>query len=268
MKKILIFCFLVIGCSLFLYVNNHWIVTTEHMYESDRIPKNFEGFRIAHISDLHDATFGEQQEKLVKKMRATNPDIIFITGDVVDSNRYDLQQSLHAVRQFVTIADVYYVIGNHEVALNKVDEIYEAMRNLGVHVLANESVILDRNGEYITIAGIEDPLNGLETDNMIEVALHDVPEHFTLLLAHRPEYFDSYVEHEIDMTFSGHAHGGQIRIPGVGGLIAPGQGMFPQFTAGTYKENATTLVVSRGLGNSVVPFRIFNLPEIVVVQLN
>lgn len=267
MRKLLILCLIVIGSALFLYANNHWIVTTEHVYKSNEVPESFDGFRIAHVSDLHDATFGDLQEKLIEKVQATNPDVIFITGDVVDSNRYDLQRSLDAVRQFVVIADVYYVIGNHEVALNEVDEIYEAMRSIGVHVLENESVLLERDDEFITVAGIEDPLNGLNTDNMIDVAMHDVPDYFTLLLAHRPEYFDTYVENELDFVFSGHAHGGQARIPGIGGLIAPGQGMFPQYTAGTYSENSTTMVVSRGLGNSVVPFRIFNLPEIVVVQL-
>lgn len=249
-------------------MNNHWIVTTEHTLESERIPTSFQGFRITQVSDLHDATFGDQQQKLVEKVRATNPDVIFITGDVVDSNRYNLQQSLQAVRQFTEIADVYYVLGNHEVALNKVDEIYEAMKGIGVHALANESVVLEKNGEFLTIAGVEDPLNGMDTDRMIDVATYNSSDYFTLLLAHRPEFFDTYVEHDIDVVFSGHAHGGQFRIPGVGGLIAPGQGLFPKYNAGTYNEDETTMVVSRGLGNSTVPFRILNLPEVVVVELN
>ncbi|KOS66203.1 phosphoesterase [Lysinibacillus contaminans] len=269
MKKLLYLCLLVIFIVIFLYVNNHWIVVSEHVYESERVPSSFDGMRIVQVSDLHDALFGNKQEKLVRKVKAANPDVIFITGDLVDSNRYNLEQSLQAVRQFVKLADVYYVLGNHEVATNKVNEIYEALSSLGVHVMANTSTVLERNGERLSIVGIEDPLTGMETKDMLAMATAHIPQdRFTLLLAHRPEVFDVYVDQGIDVVFSGHAHGGQIRIPGVGGLVAPGQGLFPKYTAGVYEENETRMVVSRGLGNSSVPYRIFNLPEIVVFELH
>ncbi|RUL47784.1 metallophosphoesterase [Lysinibacillus antri] len=268
MKKLLtIFC-LIIGVYLFLHINNYWIVTTEHVYKSDQVPKSFDGFRITQVSDLHDAVFGDNQDKLVKKVQATNPDVIFITGDVIDSNRYDLQQSMAAVKQFVELADVYYVIGNHEVATNQVSEIYDAMQKIGVHILPNTSHILERGGDKINIIGIEDPLNGDETQTMLNTAMAEAdPSLLKLLLAHRPEKFYTYVVNEMDLVFSGHAHGGQVRLPFVGGLIAPGQGFLPTYTAGLYEEDKTTMAVSRGLGNSTVPFRIFNLPEIVVVEL-
>jgi uncharacterized protein len=269
LKKLLKLGFLILGIYIFLYVNNHWIVTTEHVYESEKVPESFDGFRITQISDLHDAVFGEQQKYLVEKVRKTNPNVIFVTGDVIDSNRYHLEQSLVAVRQLVDIAEVYYVIGNHEVAINKVDEIYEAMREIGVHVMPNTSVRLKHeDGESISILGIEDPLNGLETQEMLNEAMSKVDrEKLTILLAHRPETFNTYVANGMDLVFSGHAHGGQIRIPGFGGLVAPGQGFFPKYTAGSYEDGQTTMNVSRGLGNSGVPYRIFNLPEIVVVEL-
>lgn len=251
-----------------MYVNNHWIVVSEHVYESERVPSSFDGMRIVQVSDLHDALFGKEQETLVQKVKAANPDAIFLTGDLVDSNRYNLEQSLQAVRQFVELADVYYVLGNHEVATNKVNEIYEVLSSLGVHVMADESTVLERNGERLAIIGIEDPLMGKSTDEMLAIATASVPQDmFKLLLAHRPEMFDEYVAKSIDFVFSGHAHGGQIRIPGIGGLFAPGQGLLPTYTAGIYEKNKTSMVVSRGLGNSSVPYRIFNLPEIVVVQL-
>ncbi|MFJ8237904.1 metallophosphoesterase [Ureibacillus sp. NPDC094379] len=268
MKKLLKFCLFILGICLFLYINNYWIITTNQIYQSDKIPDQFDGFRITQVSDLHDAVFGEDQQKLVKKVRDTNPDVIFITGDVIDSNRYDLNQSLTAVRQFVEIADVYYVIGNHEVATNEVENIYEAMTEIGVHILPNHSTHIERNGETLYIVGIEDPLNGLETQDMLATSMANVPkDSLSLLLAHRPEQFDSYVMNGIDFVFSGHAHGGQFRIPGLGGLVAPGQGFFPNYTAGLYEREHTTMNVSRGLGNSTVPFRLFNLPEIVVVEL-
>ena len=268
MKRIFILFSLIIGVYLFLYVNNHWIVITEHVYESKKVPKNFDGFRIAQVSDLHDASFGIEQSKLVEKVRETNPDIIVITGDVIDSNRYDLQQSLKAVEQFVEIAEVYYVIGNHEVAMNRVRQIYGTLKELGVHILPNTFVTLERHDEVLNIMGIEDPLNGFETQTMLNVAKEEMNENtFTILLAHRPEMFYTYVVNDIDLVFSGHAHGGQVRIPFIGGLFAPSQGFLPTYTAGIYEEDETTMAVSRGLGNSTVPFRILNLPEIVVVEL-
>lgn len=161
----------------FLYVNNHWIVTTEHVYESEKVPESFDGFRITQISDLHDAVFGNNQEHLVEKVRETEPNVIFITGDVIDSNRYDLEQSLVAVRQLAEIAEIYYVIGNHEVAINQVDAIYEAMRQIGVHVVPNSSVILNHTeGDSISLIGIEDPLNGHETQDMLNEAMANVNE--------------------------------------------------------------------------------------------
>ena len=253
---------------LFFYVNNHWLVTTKHVYESEEIPKSFDGFRIVQISDLHDAKFGGNQKHLIDKVRAAKPDVIFLTGDLVDSRRYDLPNSLLAVEQFVEIADVYYVLGNHEVALNQVDEIYAALTELGVHVLSNEAVVLERDGERIATLGIEDPLMGQTVSASIDEALQLVDNQlFTMLLSHRPEQFETYVEKEMDLVFTGHAHGGQIRVPYVGGLIAPSQGIWPTYTAGMFEKNDTNMIVSRGLGNSLFPLRIFNLPEIILIEL-
>ncbi|MDM5353405.1 metallophosphoesterase [Lysinibacillus sp. fkY74-1] len=268
MKKLLYGVFFIVFIVIFLYVNNHWLVFSKHVFESEKVPASFDGLRIVQVSDLHDALFGNNQEKLIAKVKETNPDYIFITGDVIDSNRYDLNQSLQAVKGLVDITDVYYVLGNHEVATNKVSEIYEALSSLGVHILANESTVLERDGERLAIVGIEDPLMGRSTEDMLELATAYLPDDmFKMLLAHRPEVFNTYVNDGIDLVFSGHAHGGQVRIPGLGGLVAPGQGLFPKYTAGVYDEGITKMVVSRGLGNSSVPYRIFNLPEIVVMDL-
>ncbi|MEK4227988.1 metallophosphoesterase [Solibacillus sp. FSL H8-0538] len=268
MKKVLKVIVIALATYVFLYVNNHWIVTTELSYESQKVPKSFDGYRITQVTDLHDATFGDNQSQLVEKVMATNPDAIFITGDLVDSNRYDLQNSLLAVEQFVDIADVYYVLGNHEVALNKVDEIYNALTNLGVRVLPNEAVVFERHGERLAIVGIEDPLMGKSVPDMLDEATDTISdEDFTLLLSHRPEQFDAYVNQEMDLVFTGHAHGGQVRLPFIGGLVAPSQGLFPTYSAGVFEGNETTMVISRGLGNSMFPFRIFNLPEIIVMEL-
>lgn len=268
LKKILKLIIFIVVVYIFLYINNNWLVTTEHIHESDKIPASFDGFRIAQVTDLHDATFGENQSRLVEKVRATNPDVIFITGDIVDSRRYDLENSLQAVRQFTEIADVYYVIGNHEVALNLMDEIYAALIEIGVHVLPNDAVLLERNGEQIVIAGIEDPLMGQNVGRSIDQAMQSIDKDlFTVLLSHRPEQFDAYVKANIDLVMTGHAHGGQIRVPFIGGLVAPSQGIMPKYSAGIFEEQQTKMIVNRGLGNSLFPYRIFNLPEVYVIQL-
>lgn len=262
MKKFLMFIIVII---ILLYISNSWIQTTEITVESDRVPASFDGIKVLQISDLHDATFGDNQEKLVKKVKNTDPDLIFITGDLIDSNRYNLEQSLELVRKIIDLAPIYYVTGNHEIATNDIENIKTSLSDLGVNVLTNEEQTIENNGEQIRIIGIEDPLNGV----LVSEALSNFEdsELFTLVLSHRPETFQDYVDYEMDVVFSGHAHGGQFRLPGLGGLVAPGQGLFPSYTAGMYTENTTHMIVSRGLGNSVIPVRVFNSPEIVLVTL-
>ena len=262
MKKWLVFIGLI---AVFLYADNKWIQTTEIVVSSSDFPRAFNGLKIVQISDLHDATFGDNQERLVKKVKEANPNLIFITGDLIDSNRYDLENSLDVVEQVVSIAPVYYVTGNHEIATNDIEHIKSTLTDLGVTVLTNEVRTLEKDGERIRITGIEDPLNGTSvTDALSKIERTD---DFTLVLSHRPESFQDYVKNELDIVFTGHAHGGQFRIPGIGGLIAPGQGLFPKFTAGVHEEKNTKMIVSRGLGNSVIPIRIFNSPEVIVVAL-
>lgn len=258
---------LIIACLIvFFYVNNNWLTVSNHTIESPEIPTSFDGYRILQVSDLHDATFGEKQQRLVNKIQQTKPDMIVITGDIIDSNRYNLQNSLDLIDQIVKIADVYYVTGNHEVATNDVDRIKEELTGRGVRVLSNETLNLERAEEAISLTGIEDPLMGEVASQML-ASSHVPSDAFNILLAHRPEDFQAYVNAGIDVTFSGHAHGGQFRIPGMGGFVAPGQGYFPKYTAGIHEQSQSKLVVSRGLGNSIIPIRLFNLPEIVVVTL-
>ena len=253
---------------LFLYANNHLLGTTEYTIESDSLPTAFDGFRIVQVSDLHDATFGEGQQRLVEEIREAEPDVVFLTGDLIDSRRYDLENSLDAVRKLTAFADVYYVLGNHEVAVNEVDEIYMALERLGVHILPNQSLEIERDGERLAIVGIEDPLMGKEVGEMLDVAMAGLDEDiYTILLSHRPEEFEDYVEHGLDVVFTGHAHGGQVRLPLMGGLIAPGQGWLPTYTSGMHVESGTSMLVSRGLGNSLVTQRLFNPPELIAVEL-
>jgi len=272
MKKLIALIFVALLLFGFAWVNNNWIVTTEYSVQSENVPAAFAGKRIVQVSDLHNAEFGDRQQSLLDKVEAANPDVIFITGDLIDSNRYDLERSLAAVDGLVEMSEVYYVIGNHEVSSNRLDdEIIPALEERGVQVLRNRSVMWEQDGEAIQIAGIDDPLMDIylheeefTRNSIAEAGLNDA---FTLLLAHRPEQLETYASEGIDVVFAGHAHGGQIRIPGLGGLIAPGQGWFPSMTEGVFESGDTQLVLSRGLGNSGFPLRVFNLPEVVVVTL-
>lgn len=271
MKKLLGLALFAAVVWIFIWGSNNWIQTTEYTVSSEELPAAFDGKKIMQVSDLHNATFGDRQKPLIEKVQKEQPDVIFITGDLIDSNRYDLEPALTLVDALVEIADVYFVTGNHEISINRLDEIRQALTDRGVIYLENEAVDWTMEGETVQIAGIHDPLmsnyRGEEEYTRGAIAESALSDDFTLLLAHRPEQFDVYVENGIDVVFSGHAHGGQVRIPGIGGVFAPGQGWFPEMTKGVFKEENTQLVVSRGLGNSGFPLRILNLPEIVSVTL-
>ena len=254
---------------------NTALVTANVLVCSNGIPEAFDAYKIVQISDLHDAQIGENNEKLIAMTAETEPDCIVLTGDFVDSSRFHPELSLSVAESLVKIAPVYYVSGNHEAILP--DEDYQALtdglRGLGVCVLEDESAELTRDGQSIRLIGLTDigfhPGTLEEKKDALRTALSALlPEdEFSVTLAHRPELMDVYTECGAPLVLSGHAHGGQIRLPGIGGLIAPGQGLFPKYTEGKYEENGTTLVVSRGVGNSVLPLRVNDRPQIVVVQL-
>lgn len=254
---------------------NTALVTADVLVCSNGIPEAFDAYKIVQISDLHDAQIGENNEKLIAMTAETEPDCIVLTGDFVDSSRFHPERSLSVAEALVKLAPVYYVSGNHEAILP--DEDYQALtdglRALGVCVLEDESAELTRDGQSIRLIGLTDigfhPGTLEEKKDALRTALSALlPEdEFSVTLAHRPELMDVYTECGAPLVLSGHAHGGQIRLPGIGGLIAPGQGLFPKYTEGKYEENGTTLVVSRGIGNSVLPLRVNDRPQIVVVQL-
>ena len=263
---------ILIGWTLW---DNAALEVNEFEIVSDRIPQGFDGFRIAQVSDLHNARFGEDNAKLIEMLSQTEPDIIVLTGDLIDSRNTDVETALDFARQAVEIAPVYYVSGNHESRVTAYMDLKMGLGNAGVIVLENQIVEITRGQEYITLIGIDDPsfresyLFG-DAAGIAEQKLGDLQEAsdgYTILLSHRPELFDVYVDTEMDLVFSGHAHGGQFRLPFVGGLVAPNQGFFPEYDAGQFTEEKTTMIVSRGVGNSIIPVRVNNRPEIVVVTL-
>lgn len=244
---------------------------------SARLPEAFSGYRIAQVSDLHNTQMGKENEKLIAMLKEAEPDIIAITGDMIDSSRTDVEVALQFAKEAVEIAPCYYVTGNHEaIADAAFAQLESGLTELGVVVLRDAVLPLEKNGETISLIGLDD-LGFSSVNDRIEEATANMEQtlnalvgdntSYTLLLAHRPELMDIYVTGDVDLVLSGHAHGGQFRLPLIGGLVAPGQGLFPEYDAGLYTEGATSMVVSRGIGNSVIPFRFNNRPEVVLVEL-
>lgn len=243
---------------------------------TDSVPAVFSGFRIAQVSDLHNAEFGENNARLLELLSESGPDIIVITGDLVDSGHTDIDIAIRFAEEAARIAPVYYVTGNHEARLSQYDRLRNGLEAAGVSMLEDRAVELERDGEKITLAGLSDPDFTVRGDIFGEIpamvstkleSLADTESSYTILLSHRPELFESYASSGIDLVLSGHAHGGQFRLPFIGGLVAPNQGLFPKYDAGVYMESSTQMVVSRGIGNSIIPVRFNNRPEIIMVEL-
>ena len=275
-KTVLIVSVLVILClGIWTLWGNIALEVNEYEIVSDRIPEAFAGFRIAQVSDLHNKDFGEGYGQLLTLLSEINPDIIVVTGDLIDSRQTDLDIALEFAWQAGKIARVYYVSGNHEARVPEYEDLKTGLVKAGVVILENQKVQITREGESITLMGIDDPsfqedyLFG-DSKSVARQAIENLQNEsdgYTILLSHRPELFDLYVDTEMDLVFSGHAHGGQFRLPFIGGLVAPNQGFFPKYDAGQFTEENTTMIVSRGVGNSIIPIRFNNRPEIVLVTL-
>ena len=276
-KIILMVSLLAIIClGIWTLWGNIALEANEYEIVSDRIPQGFDGFRIAQVSDLHNVEFGDGNLKLLKLLTEAEPDLIVLTGDLIDSRRTDVEIAVEFARQAVKISPVYYVSGNHEARVAEYEDLKRGLEEAGITVLENQKVQIDREGERITLMGIDDPsfredyLFG-DSESVARQAidhLRSEDDGYTVLLSHRPELFDLYVETEMDLVFSGHAHGGQFRLPILGGLVAPNQGLFPKYDAGRFQEEITTMLVSRGVGNSIIPIRFNNRPEIVIAELH
>ena len=265
---------ILLGCIIWIIHSNTVPILTEVAIPAEGLPRGFDGFRIVQVSDLHDAEFGKDHEKTLDLIRKAKPDVIFLTGDLIDKHegRTDVALTVSFAEQAVAIAPCYYVTGNHEGAIpaETYAELEKALLSLGVTVLHGEAVTLERGGDSVTLAGIDSPAFGHG-----ESASPDLSElcesGYTILLAHHPEFFAKYAEAGADLVFSGHVHGGQFRLPFVGGLYGPGQGLFPDYDGGLYTVPAdggeTLLYVSRGLGNSEIPVRFANRPEVILAVL-
>ena len=264
----------VILCAgLFLRWSNISLQTQQFDPVFSDLPAGFDGCRIVVLSDLHGAEFGEENTDLFAAVAEQNPEYIFYLGDLEDRFRGAAAGYAESVAAGLSaIAPTYYVTGNHEWALHGVPELKDRLENNGVTVLSNRFVTLERNGDTLVLAGIDDP-NGYADQKSPETlaaelyAAHGDP--FWMLLAHRNDRFkEQYSLLGADLVLSGHAHGGMIRLPFTDGLVSHDMTFFPSYTAGLYEENGSCLFVTRGLGNSGPSFRLFNRPEVAVLTLH
>lgn len=262
--RVIVIALLLLG--FFWFENNH-LQTSFYEYESDRVPTEYDGFRIVQISDLHNACFGRENNWLTDKVKECGPDIIVVTGDVIDSDHTRMDVALDCMESMAEICPVYYITGNHEYWIDESTRmtLLSELVDRGVIVLMSEATTITRGEEVIRIVGLDD--SRIASKDLQNLMRENEDNPFTILLAHEPTYIRWYAQNEPDIVLAGHEHGGQFRLPFLGPVYAPDQGFWPDLTEGVYTEGNTTMYISRGLGNSAIPIRLFNDPEILCLDL-
>ena len=241
----------------------------------DKLPQAFDNFKIAQVSDIHCDKVGHSDLSFINKIKNFNPDMIVITGDILDSYNNNMDIAYNILSQLAIVAPCYFVSGNHELRLpEEYEQLINRMKKLNITHLHNSKLFITKNNESINLVGVEDYNFFKNEDNLNHRAnfIKTLKElyssnHFNILLSHRPEKFPIYADIKYELIFSGHAHGGQWRIPFVGGIFSPSQGFFPKYTNGNYVLEDSTMIVSQGLGNSSFPIRINNRIELILATL-
>ena len=265
-----------------IYRDNTLLTVSHYTVKSERLPQAFNAFRILQLSDLHSASFGEDNTNLLAEMEAQNPHIVVLTGDMVNTGDEDFDVFLTFANALGRLYDTYYIVGNHEQNLeeDKQQGLLKEITDMGITVLDNEKLELDRNGDKIDLYGMwfnlryyKDSGNphtkdiSFDADTMEKIMGSKNSTRFSLLLTHNPLYFNTYAQWGADLTLAGHIHGGMIRIPFVGGLLSPEREFFSKYSEGQYFIDTKSMIVNRGLGNGDFGIRLFNRPEISVITL-
>lgn len=268
-RLIILIIIMVLLLITLIVIENNMVELNSYSISSNKLPQGTQ-LKIAQISDFHNCKLGNE---VIEGLKKTSPDMIAITGDLIDSRKTNLEPSLKLIAEAVKIAPCYYVTGNHEARVTNEYAVLKAeMLEMGVRVLENESELISINGLEINLIGLTDPRFSYDSDstkkakNEIYKSLKTLisTEHYNLVLCHRPEAFSEYASLNVDLALTGHAHGGQIIIFGIG-AVAPNQGIFPKYIKGIYEKDETKMIVSRGIGNSLFPFRLNNRPEVVQI---
>ena len=254
---------------LFLWENDS--LTVSEYTLNQKIPEAFDGFKIVQVSDLHCHYFGK---RLAAAVHESTPDIIVLTGDLVDRKSGNPETAYQFIRDISGVASIYAVSGNHEKSKVGFEAHQKKLAALGVVLLENQEVTLCKNGASIGLFGIEDPyLPERQTKEEVEGLVREQINRFhpvydyNIMLFHRANMMELFDDSQFDLVFSGHLHGGQIRLPWLGGLFSPAGEIFPKHSEGMYVKGKQTYVISRGLGNLTIVPRINNKPELVVVTL-
>ncbi len=283
-KNILIVVILlVIIAAAKIYFDNNFLEVSQYTVKSNKIPTSFKDFKILQLSDLHSKNFGNRNNKLIKKVNSENPDIVVMTGDMVNTKDTDFEIFINLAERISKRYDTYYIVGNHEQNLNddKRKILINKLNEIGIRVLDNEKVTITRGTDSINLYGLwfalryyKDLNNEYTKDvffgaKQVQTILGNLDiDSYNILLTHNPLYADTYSNWGTDLTLSGHIHGGMIRIPFIGGLLSPERKFFPKYDAGKYQVNGKILIVNRGLGNGDFGIRVFNRPEISVITLS
>lgn len=266
-KQIVFICAALAAALTAAYITyeNEAIGLTEYEYATEKLQQGSEGLNICHLSDIHIRSQSKKYSRLIKICADCQPDIIAITGDLIDSRDTDIPYAISLVETLCEIAPVYYVTGNHEERLptDMYAELLSELSGVGVHVLRNSCEVFVKDGVKYNIIGAFDRS---EPDFSAISALADA-EAVNILLSHRPQFAEGYAYAGADLTLCGHAHGGQARLPFVGGVIAPDQFFFPEYYQGIHFFDGRATVISRGIGNSLIPVRVNNRPEVVAVKV-
>lgn len=268
-RGLIILIFLLAVLAFFFYDSSTRLVTEEFTVGASLIPGSFDGFRIVQLSDLHGRSFGPNNEKLIEAIMDASPDIITITGDFIDNSKSG-EWAKSLLEKLVEIAPVYFVTGNHEWASGGLVELFAIMESCGVKALRNDYVVLEREGESLILAGIDDP-NGYAGQKTPQELFSEIREeqgeNYTVLLAHRHNMLETYASAGANLVLAGHCHGGIIRLPLIGGLLDTDRTFFPEYDSGFYIQGSTTMFVSRGLGLIFNIPRFLNNPQIAVLIL-
>ena len=257
-----------------IYIDNNVFEISYIDFIDAEIPLSFSGSKILQISDLHNKTYGNENITLLNAINEISPDYIFLTGDMVSSKDTDFSNFYSLASEIGTKYDCYYIPGNHELDFTneKLKEFYKILEDYKINVLDNEAIELIKDGERINLYGMwYNPKYYIKEDFKLEIMekiMSKAEENsFNILLTHNPDDFEVYANWGADLTFSGHVHGGMVRLPYVGGVISPSRTLFPEYDDGLYEYNDSNLIVSRGLSRGATGIRIFNQPELVVVNL-
>lgn len=246
----------------YIYFQLHTVSITRYTVPVKNLPAAFTGFTILHLSDLHSKTYGHNQQQLLAIINQEQFDLVALTGDLVDRHNQALEPTLDLVKG-LSAKPMFYVTGNHDWQFTSRTK--EPLESLGVQFLANRSVKFTKDSQHLWVLGVDDPyLKKARLDLALDGVKDTAPK---ILLAHAPDIFAPAAEAGIDLLLVGHTHAGQVRLPLIGAILIPGQGFFPQLDYGRFTAGNTTMIISSGLGESILPIRFYCPPEIVLITL-